>query len=93
MIITFMEIKLYVPFAHSLKEKRMVVKSIIAKLRNTFNISIMETDCQDIHQTIVLGLVFIAASTAMADSVSSNLISFIESNTEAEVTEINRDIR
>ncbi len=34
MIVATAEIKIYVPWAQSLKEKRMVVKSIIAKVQN-----------------------------------------------------------
>ncbi len=56
MIIEAATIKLYAPWVHSLKEKRMAVKSLIQKIKNKFNVSICEADAQDIHQTIVLGL-------------------------------------
>lgn len=36
------EIKLYVPWVQSLKEKRMIVKRIIGKIQNKFNISVAE---------------------------------------------------
>lgn len=42
-------IKLYAPLVHSLKEKRMVVKSLINKAKSKFNVSISEVDAQDIH--------------------------------------------
>ena len=53
MIVGAMTIKFYVPWVHSLKEKRMVVKSICGKAGNKFNISIAEVDAQDVHQTIL----------------------------------------
>lgn len=93
MIIGAVTIRLYAPWVHSLKEKRMVVKSIIAKLQNKFNVSIAEVDEQDTHQTIVLGIAYVAGTVTLADSVIDKVIDFIESNTEAEVMDVQREIR
>lgn len=93
MIISAVTVKLYAPWVHSLKEKRMVVKSIIAKSQNKFNISISEVDLQDIHQTIVLGVACVVDTAKLADSVINNVITFIEDNTEAEIIDIQREIR
>ena len=49
MRVIVMKVSLKADWAHSLKEKRMVVKSIIAKLQNKFNISVGEIENQDIH--------------------------------------------
>ena len=46
-VVTF---RLHAPWVHSLKEKRMIVKSIIAKVQNQFHVSVSEIDEQDIHQ-------------------------------------------
>lgn len=93
MIIGTAEIKLYAPWVYSLKEKRMIVKSLIAKTRNKFNVSIAEIAEQDKHQTIVLGLACVAGSVSHSDSIIDNVISLIESSTEAEITDIIREIR
>jgi uncharacterized protein YlxP (DUF503 family) len=93
MIIGTLTIRLYAPWVHSLKEKRMVVKSIIAKVQKKFNVSIAEVDEQDTHQTIVIGLACVAGTVAFADSVIDKMIDFIESNTEAEVMDVQREIR
>ena len=81
MIIGTAQIKLYAPWVFSLKEKRMIVKSIIAKTKNKFNIS------------IVLGLACVTESVAQADSIVDTVIGFIEANTEAEILDIQREIR
>lgn len=93
MIIGTAEIKLYAPWVYSLKEKRMIVKSLIAKTRNKFNVSIAEIAEQDTHQTIVLGLACVAGSVSHSDSIIDNVITLIESSTEAEITDIAREIR
>ena len=93
MIIGVAVINLYAPWVHSLKEKRMVVKSIISKVHNKFNISISEVDAQDIHQTVVLGIAYVTHNTKLADSIIDTVITFIEDNTEAEILNIHREIR
>lgn len=94
MIVLFMEVTLRASWVHSLKEKRMIVKSIIQRLKNKFNISVSEIDEQDIHQTIVIGIVGICANSAQSDSTMENIITFIESNTDAEIIDIQKeDIR
>jgi len=93
MIIETLEIRLYASWVHSLKEKRMIVKSLIAKIRNKFNVSIAEVEDQDVHQSIVLGLVCVAGNTALADSIMDNVISFIENNSEAEFIGVHRELR
>ncbi|WP_326975040.1 DUF503 domain-containing protein [Caproicibacter sp. BJN0012] len=93
MIIGAATVKLYAPWVHSLKQKRMVVKSIVAKARNKFNISISETGEQDTCQTIFLGIACAVGTVAQADSVMEHVIHFIEENTEAEILDIQREIR
>jgi uncharacterized protein YlxP (DUF503 family) len=56
-------------------------------------VSASEVAEQDIHQSIVIGVACVAGSTALADSVIDHVITFIESGTEAEITEITREIR
>ena len=48
--------KLRAPWVHSLKEKRMIVNSLVAKLQNMFHASVAEIDEQDTHQIIVIGV-------------------------------------
>jgi len=93
MIIEAATIKIYAPWVHSLKEKRMVVKSLIAKTKNKFNVSIAEVDAQDIHQTIVLGLACITDTVSHANSMLDSILTFIEDNTDAEIIEVLRELR
>ena len=85
--------RLHAPWVHSLKEKRMIVKSIIAKIQNKFHVSAAEIDEQDVHQIIVIGVAGIVPHIAMADSLTDEISSFIEENTEAEILDEFREIR
>ncbi|SHH48754.1 hypothetical protein SAMN02745196_00531 [Clostridium collagenovorans DSM 3089] len=91
MDILILTITLRASFVHSLKEKRMVVKSIMAKLKNKFNISIIESENQDIHQSIVLCIASVCANSKIADSTMEHIITFIEDNCEAEIINIERE--
>ena len=44
MVIAAVEIKLYLPWVHSLKEKRMAVKSMLQKTQHHFHVSAAEVD-------------------------------------------------
>ena len=92
MVIAAVKIKLYLPWVHSLKEKRMVVKSLTSKVRNQFNVSAAEVEEQDIHQTAVLGFAGIAGDRAQADSIIDHVINLIEDSTEGEVVSIEREV-
>ena len=91
MKILVMKVTLRASWVHSLKEKRMIVKSIIQKLKNKFNISVAEIENQDIHNTIVIGIAGICANSAQLDSTMENVISFIECNTDAEIVDIQKE--
>ena len=85
--------RLHAPWVHSLKEKRMIVKSLVAKLQNKFHVSAAEVDEQDTHQIIVIGVAAIVPNNAMADSVMDEISAFVEENTEAEILDEMREIR
>jgi uncharacterized protein YlxP (DUF503 family) len=88
-----MTFRLRSPGVHSLKEKRMIVKSIIAKLQNKFHVSAAETDEQDTHQIIVIGVAAIVPNNAMADSMMDEISVFVEEKCDAELLSEDREIR
>jgi uncharacterized protein len=92
MKIVVVKITLRANWVHSLKEKRMVVKSLVKKLQNTFNISVSEVENQDIHQSIVIGISGICIDNRQADSTIENIINFVYENTDAEVIDISSTI-
>lgn len=85
--------RLYAPWVHSLKEKRMIIQSLITKLQNRFHVSAAEIGEQDVHQFIMIGTAAIVPHNAMADRLAAEITKFIEENTEAEIIETTREIR
>lgn len=93
MNILYLTVRLHAPWVHSLKEKRMIVKSLTARLRNKFNVSVAEAADQDIHQTIVIGIAALAAHQAQADSMAEKIIHFIEGAADADIQSIDCEMR
>ena len=91
--VAVLRMKLYAPWVHSLKEKRMVVKSLLAKIRNKFQVSAAEVEDQDIHQSIVIGVAAIVPHKAQADSMMEEIADFVEQSTEAEIVEEGWEMR
>lgn len=92
MIIGTCRIVLYASWVHSLKEKRMIVKSLVDKVKHRFNVSIAEIENLDVHQTIVIGIACVSNSTRHADSSIQNVLKYIEQNTEASVSDFQIEI-
>ena len=93
MRVAVMTFRLHAPWMHSLKEKRMIVKSIIAKLQNKFHVSAAEVEEQDTHQIIVIGVASIIPDQGYADSLMDEISRFVEENCEAQILDEGREIR
>ena len=93
MRVAVMSFRLHAPWVHSLKEKRMIVKSIISRLQNRFHVSVAEIEEQDTHQIIVIGVASIIPNNAVADSMMDEISRFIEENCEAQILDEEREIR
>ena len=83
MIVAVALFELHIEFAQSLKEKRMVVRSLKDKLRRRFNISANEVAFQDLHQRARLAVSFVADRRDSADSLLDTIQGFVESHADA----------
>ncbi len=93
MNIAVMTFRLHAPWVHSLKEKRMIVKSLVSQLQNRFHVSAAEVDEQDTHTIMVISVAAIVPHNALADSLMDEISRFVEASTEAEIVEETREIR
>lgn len=78
-------VELLVHGSGSLKQKRGVVKSIMQRTRNRFNVSVAEVDGQDAWQRAVLGLSTAANESGIARQRLEKAIDFIAELHLAEV--------
>ncbi len=85
------ELRIDIPWVQSLKEKRMIAKSIIAKTKNMFGVSIAETAEQDTLKTLVLGIAAVGNNAAFVLTVLEKTIGYIQSITEGDVVVLQKE--
>jgi uncharacterized protein YlxP (DUF503 family) len=66
--------------AASLKDKRQVIKSVIARLRNEFNVSVAEVDRQDSWQVAVIAIVTVSNDGDYAHGLLSRAVQWVENS-------------
>lgn len=74
MTIGVLSIDLYIPESHSLKAKRMILKSIRDKIRNDFNVSVAEVGSNDLWQRATLGISVVSNDRKLANSILNKIV-------------------
>jgi uncharacterized protein YlxP (DUF503 family) len=71
-------IQLSIPSAHSLKDKRRVVRSAIARIRDKFNVSIAEIGGNDQWQTATLGVACVSNGQERVHKILTAVVGYLE---------------
>ena len=66
--------------AHSLKEKRRILKSILARLPNQLNVAVAEIDYHDTWQTAVIALVTVGNDAGYLHGQLEKAVGWLEEN-------------
>ena len=87
------KINLRLPENGSLKGKRQVVKSIIGRVKNRFNVSVAEVDNNDRWQLATIGICCVSNENRHVNEVLSKVVDFvINSRFEAEILDYEIEI-
>jgi uncharacterized protein YlxP (DUF503 family) len=86
-MILCVEVECIIYDAQSLKQKRSVLKRILTRIQNQFNVSVSELDYQDAWQRTKIGMVTIASSKVTADQIIQQALALIDSFPEIERAE------
>jgi uncharacterized protein YlxP (DUF503 family) len=76
----------------SLKGKRKIVKSIISRLRNNFNVSVAEVGSNDIHQRAEIGFVLVGNNKAVINSKIDKIFNLADELGLAEIIDTKMEI-
>ena len=87
MVVGTLNIRLVLRGAHSLKDKRRVIKGLKDRLRNKFNVSIAEVDHQDQWQRATLGVAMAGTDGRYVNSVLSKLVDHLRAVRGAELVD------
>jgi len=76
-IVGTLKLRLVLRESHSLKDKRRVIKSLKDTLSNKFNISVAETDEQDVWQTAQVGVAAVGTDGPFVQSVLTSVVNYV----------------
>ena len=82
-----LQVRLHIPEAGSLKDKRSVVKSILGRARARYGVSAAEVGEQDVHRIAVLGFAYVSGSHHHAREVVQKLLDVLLVHPAARVIE------
>jgi uncharacterized protein YlxP (DUF503 family) len=85
-------IELYIIGASSLKDKRRVLKSIIDRIHNIYNVSAAEIGYNDVWNKAKLGVACVSNETRQTYRILNNVIKFIEKDDRVEIISYSTDL-
>lgn len=80
MVVLAATIDLDLPGVASLKEKRGILKTLIARLHKQFNIAVAEVDLNDVWQSAALGIAIVSTGSTHAEARLESVLRWIEHN-------------
>ena len=69
---------MFLPDSQSLKGKRQIARSVVARIHNQFNVTVAEADDNDLWQRLTLGVCCLSNDTKHANEILSNVVAFVE---------------
>lgn len=78
MVVGVCHLDLIIPQGSSLKGKRQVIRSLITRVRDRFNVSISEVGGQDLWQRTQVGICLVGNDKRFINSSLDKLIDYIE---------------
>lgn len=78
MVIGLLTLELTIPNVFSIKDKRQVLKSLKARLRNKFNISVAEVAEQDTWHVGVIGIACVSTDSRQAHKLLNRVAHWVE---------------
>ena len=92
MIVGLLTLDLHIPEANSLKSKRFVIKSLIDRIKNKFNVSIAEVDAHDLWQRCILGIAYVSNETVMINRVFEKIKNVVNNTHTVELIDATMEL-
>lgn len=93
MWIGWLEFDVLLGDVHSLKQKRSVIRPVIAELRRRFEVSAAETGAQDLHRRAGIGVALVAADRQHVVEILDAAERLVAARPELELLSARRDLR
>ena len=93
MVVGMLQVELHLPRAHSLKDKRSVLKSLKDQLRGRFNVAVAELDSTEKWQRATLGISTLGDDRAYVDGLLNQVTEWVRATRLVELIQIEREDR
>jgi uncharacterized protein YlxP (DUF503 family) len=94
MVIGACRLRLHLPGCSSLKEKRGLLKPLLARLHREFNVAAAEVDLHDVWQSADLAIVAVSNEAPPVQSQLQHIVTWVEHNRpEVEVVDAQFELR
>lgn len=84
-VIGTLQLELHFPGPQSLKEKRLVLKSLTDRLRKQFNIAVAEVDGMDLWQASTLAIAAVGNETKRVNQILDYVHDFVRAERPVEI--------
>ena len=88
MVIGLLTLELHIPASGSLKEKRQVLKSLLERARNRYNVSIAEVDHLDLWQRATVAAACVSNEQSFVDQVLNRVRQGFDDDPRVEVSRV-----
>ena len=86
MVIGLLDLEIFLPYSHSLKDKRKRLKSFRDRMRSRHNVSVAELEYQDKWQRARMGIVTINSTKSVVEKTLNAIMLEVEKTIEGEIT-------
>ncbi|MBI4576209.1 MAG: DUF503 domain-containing protein [Planctomycetes bacterium] len=92
MVIGALSLRLSIPGARSLKEKRRVVKSLVDRIRARFNVACSEVEDLDLHRSAVLGVAAVGNEGRVIDAALCKVVDLVRRDPDAALVDYDLEL-
>ena len=87
MVIGFLSLEIYIPYSHSLKEKRKTLSGLKDRLKNRYNVAFAELEYHKKWQRTKIGVVTLNNQKMLVDNLFNKIIADAEENIDGHIIE------
>jgi hypothetical protein len=85
MVIGFLSLEIYLPYSHSLKDKRQRLSSLINRMKKKYNVAFAELDYQKKWQRTRIGVVTLNNQKRVIENIFQRIITDAEENIDGQI--------
>jgi len=92
MVVGTLELQIRLLYSNSLKDKRRIVKSLIARIRNNFNVSIAEVGDYSLWKRAKIGIALLSSDTNYSNKVLDKILDFLKKERDFFIIEYRKEV-